>query len=793
MRILVVEDDKLTAEALKALFIQQNYAVEIASNGRSAIELVESFEYDFILADVMLPEMDGISLCRQVRSQGHKIPILLLTGRDNAHDKAVGLDAGADDFVVKPYDPEELAARVRALLRRGEATDLPILTWENLNLDPQACEVSYNGTLLQLTPKEYALLELLMRNHRRVFSCGMILEHLWTYEETPGEEAVRTHIKGLRQKLKVAGAPADVIETVYGIGYRLKPLSELAKSEVLQEPELLPQSQQQTLNAIADIWVKFQPRIRKQVDLLEQVALGFKNGPVDGELKRKAQREAHSLVGGLGTFSLSQGSQLARRIEKLLQINESLSRNQIQQLQNEVAALRQEINQFTLSTEEDTSALKTEDEQTIVLIVDRDRTLIEVLESQAQPRLYRFQTATSLTLAQELLQKDSPHLILFDPTVADDETTSLAFLQDLTHRHSAIPVLILSHEDNLAHRVASARLGVKAYLKKPLPPDQVWKAVDQALRSTDLREAQIMIVDDDPQMLDTLTALLQPWGLEVITLVDPNQFWQTLNANHPDLLVLDVKMPQISGIDLCQVVRNDVQWEQLPVIFLTAHTEPEVVNQVYAVGADDFVSKPIVGPELVVRILNRLERTRLQRRLTASDPLGRVLNRHEREQILAPLLDEAEHLQQPFCLMALELERIRQINDCFGYGMGDRILRHVAQTLLQSITQADIVVRWGGDQFVVGLLGVTVAEVNPWFRDLMTTINASALRAPDGTDLQISCSAGVAHYPEDGVTVQTLYNAAAVALTAARAIGWGQLRSATPATTPVGALDSAED
>jgi DNA-binding response OmpR family regulator len=221
MKILVVENEEL-ARVLHHLLTQQNYAVEISTNGQTAWELINAFDYDLLLFDVVLPELDGIDLCRRVRAQGIQTPILLLTGSNNGHDKAVGLDAGADDEVVKPFDAEELMARVRALLRRSGKVTQPVLSWGSLRLDPRSCEVTYRTAQLSLTPKEYALLELFLRNHRRVFSCGMILEHLWAYKETPGEEAVRTHIKGLRQKLKAAGAPSDLVETVYGIGYRLK-------------------------------------------------------------------------------------------------------------------------------------------------------------------------------------------------------------------------------------------------------------------------------------------------------------------------------------------------------------------------------------------------------------------------------------------------------------------------------------------------------------------------------------------------------------------------------------------
>jgi DNA-binding response OmpR family regulator len=226
MKMLVVEDDELNAYAITAVLTNQNYAVEVATDGYAAWDLIETYNYDLILLDVMLPKLDGISLCRQIRSSGLQVPILLLTGRDSSHEKAIGLDAGADDYVVKPFDEEELVARIRALLRRGGTASQPVLEWGNLRLDPSSCKVTYAQDLLSLTPKEYALLELFLRNSRRVFSCGMILEHIWSYEDTPSEEAVRTHIKGLRQRLKAVGAPSDLIETVYGIGYRLKPHQE---------------------------------------------------------------------------------------------------------------------------------------------------------------------------------------------------------------------------------------------------------------------------------------------------------------------------------------------------------------------------------------------------------------------------------------------------------------------------------------------------------------------------------------------------------------------------------------
>ena len=222
MKILVVEDDERISDAVVEYLSDSYYAVEAVYDGQAAWELLEVFTYDMILLDVMMPNMDGMTLCKKLRKKGVNIPILMLTAKDTLNDKIEGLDAGADDYLIKPFELEELSARIRALLRRGASTTAPILTWGDLSLDPSTCEVFYGEQPLPLSPKEYKLLEFFLRNGRRVFSRAQILEHLWSFEQVPEEATVKAHIRGLRQKLEASGAPSDIIETVYGLGYRLK-------------------------------------------------------------------------------------------------------------------------------------------------------------------------------------------------------------------------------------------------------------------------------------------------------------------------------------------------------------------------------------------------------------------------------------------------------------------------------------------------------------------------------------------------------------------------------------------
>jgi DNA-binding response OmpR family regulator/HPt (histidine-containing phosphotransfer) domain-containing protein len=229
MRILLVEDDESIAQVLVSTLKNQNYLVDVATDGEEGWELVEGCAYDLIVLDVGLPKIDGMTLCRKMRSQGYQMPILLLTARDTTQDKVMGLDAGADDYLVKPCEPQELAARIRALLRRGDSALPPILEWGDLQVNPNTFDVTYDNTPVNLTPTEYRLLELFLRNKTRVYSRSAILDHLWAFDDPPGEETIRAHVKGLRQKLKASGAPGDLIETVYGLGYRLKQLPKTNK------------------------------------------------------------------------------------------------------------------------------------------------------------------------------------------------------------------------------------------------------------------------------------------------------------------------------------------------------------------------------------------------------------------------------------------------------------------------------------------------------------------------------------------------------------------------------------
>ena len=388
MKILLVDDDDFLGDLLTRSLAAYHYVVDTVKDGEMGWTYGSTFDYDLIVLDIMLPKLDGISLCRRFRAEGYTTPILLLTAQASSTAKVNGLDAGADDYVVKPFDVAELSARIRALLRRSSVSPFPLLTWGDLLLNPSSCEVTYNAQPLTLTTKEYELLELFMRESQHVFSTDEILGRLWSSEEFPSGATVRSHIRRVRHKLVIAGAPPDFIATVHGRGYFLK-------------------------------------------------------------------------AGG-------------------------------------------ETQQTTLSN---------------------------------------------------------------------------ALQQDLKNRQTI---------NNL----------------------QAIALSQSSLQSTSEQNTKVMIVDDDQYWLKTLPDLLKPWRFKITTLAEPQQFWTVLQSVNPDLLVLEVSLPDMNGFELCQALRRDPNWQRLPILFLSELTDQATQNHAFTLGADDYLCKPVMGIDLANRIRNRLQRVK---------------------------------------------------------------------------------------------------------------------------------------------------------------------------------------
>ena len=218
----MVDDDRAVRDALRRALTLGGYEVQVADGGETGLAQVAAGQPDAMVLDVMMPDLSGIEVCRHLRRTGNRIPILMLTARDAISDRVEGLDAGADDYLVKPFDLDELKARVRALLRRtGDGSDPDALAFEELRLDSARHGVAVNDDFVELTRTEYQLLELLMLNPRRVLPHSVIYDRVWGYDFGPASNALRVYVGYLRRKLEDAGA-RPLIHTVRGVGYALR-------------------------------------------------------------------------------------------------------------------------------------------------------------------------------------------------------------------------------------------------------------------------------------------------------------------------------------------------------------------------------------------------------------------------------------------------------------------------------------------------------------------------------------------------------------------------------------------
>ena len=760
MRILLIEDDPIICHRLEDALRSQRYVTEIVVDGDQGLNYALSDTYDLIVLDINLPLKDGITVCKSVRAEGIATPILLITARDTPEERVKGLDAGGDDYLVKPIDTAEFLARVRALIRRKSDDKSPVLTAGDLSLNPSSCDVTYHNTPLTLTPKEFSLLELMMRSPNRVFSRGEILEHLWTFDDPPLEDSVKAHVKGLRAKLKKMGAH-KWIENVYGVGYRFVP--KLDRPSISASSHLSsPSEPAHPIDELSDpkvqsLWNKFQPVMLERLQVLRQTAEAIQNKTYTSQLAESAEQAAHKLAGVLGSFERQEGTEIARELEQLFEgrILNQMQRNTVLRLIEELA----EHMKLPTITSDTLYPIR-------YIFIHRDSAFETELQTWALNHRSRWLSCDQFDVAITEWETHQPEVLVID---IDEHLTidqALHFITQLKENSTPSKILLLLPEADIRDRLNLSAAGDYQILSKPVTVEQVWAAIEMTHPVTNRGNETILIVDDDPVFLEMMRSFLAPWPLDVKTLQDPRDIMGSLEATQPNILLLDIDMPHVNGLQLCQAIRADLQWQQLPILFITAQHSRTMIHQGFVSGADDYITKPVVEAELLTRIQQRLERGRLLRMLSTQEPITRLTNFPESCRLIEQRVRQLETTQHTQCFCCLfRLTRLDEINQQHGHSLGHQILKRFARTLEAEAPPHSLLSYWGNGDFI--LLTAPSASSKP--QDDIANICRFARRlmysTPEGDRTQVHVSWASKTIDQAGETPRSLYRTLAEQLT----------------------------
>lgn len=286
-----------------------------------------------------------------------------------------------------------------------------------------------------------------------------------------------------------------------------------------------------------------------------------------------------------------------------------------------------------------------------------------------------------------------------------------------------------------------------------------------------IRGAKVLIVDDEQQISRGLTSLLARRGMVVTAVNDPLQFWNVIDAVKPSLVLLDLEMPRISGTELCRAIRSDRRWSELPVVFLTGYTDQDSVRRVFAAGADDYVGKPFVPAELMMRIESRLTGVKARKTPVETDPVTGLATARRTTEVIDRFLRLARRKSDPYSVAVLEVDAFGSLGETYGRSIGDRVLRAIGELLPKSFRGEDVVGWWGGAEFMIGMYGSAKEQGAIKLTQICTKIGEHTFPADDGRSVQVVCSGGVAQYQIDGDTVDALRDAAVVALKQVRETG----------------------
>ena len=512
------------------------------------------------------------------------------------------------------------------------------------------------------------------------------------------------------------------------------------------------------------VWDQSKDEVLAQVDVVADAVTDALTGSLDEAARLRAARAAHQLAGSVGTLGFAVASDHARVLERALGAPNGPATPDLPRLAERAVALRREL-EGDRDAAPAGAAGPALDGAPALMLVDDDPERLRGLLAAADARGVRAVQAASLESARRQNAQIQPEVVVLNLSIGSDVGATMRFLADAS---SERPVMVVAGADQPVDRAAVARHGGRGFLVRSLAPSETIAAALDLRERMRVHGTRVLAVDDDAIVLAVLGSVLGQADLTVETCQDPRRFWERLEEVRPDLVLLDVDMPDVCGPDLCRALRNEARWAGLPVVFLTSRTDAEAVRAVFDAGADDYLSKPFVGPEVVARIANRLERVRLYRALADTDSLTGLPNRRSSAEALETLLRMAGRQQQPASLAIVDVDRFKSVNDAHGHAGGDTLLRELGAAVRKFFRSEDVVARWGGDEFVVGMYAMALDDARQRLGDFIEQLREQRFH---GGRIAVTLSIGVAQCPLHAAGLDELYRAADAALYLAKAEG----------------------
>lgn len=396
-----------------------------------------------------------------------------------------------------------------------------------------------------------------------------------------------------------------------------------------------------------------------------------------------------------------------------------------------------------------------------IMVVDADTGFLEIVEELGRESLVEIVKATNTPEALEraVVYPLDAALINLVPDCPDNGFELARELRSLPG-YDNLPLAFISGSALVKDRVEAAHAGASLYLDKPFESDSLEKAVQHLVAIRQGGRPRVLVTDDDEFFANTVALVLRNEGMIVRTLNDPNIILDTMQEFPPDMLLLDVMMPGITGFEVCRMLRQIPRWQDLPIIFLTGQTGVEARVEAFRCGGDDYLPKPVVNEELLTRVKVRLDRSKMLKERSDKDTITGLLLRRAFSEQLSAILAESQRINQPFSICLLDVDHFKKVNDTYGHLAGDRVLAGFGQLLARRFRVDDLRARWGGEEFILAFRREKKEIIHKAVIRILNEFKEVVFTGDEGEEFNCSFSGGLATFPDDGESIFDLVQAA---------------------------------